>query len=39
MCQWAHAWRMSFNPDPIQQAVELIFSNPASTTRPYFEKI
>ena len=24
--QWAHAWRMSFNPDPQKQAVELIFS-------------
>ena len=24
--QWAHAWRMSFNPDPQKQAVELTFS-------------
>ena len=24
--QWAHSWRMSFNPDPQKQAVELIFS-------------
>ena len=24
--QWAHDWRMSFNPDPQKQAVELIFS-------------
>ena len=23
--QWAHAWRMSFNPDPQKQAVELTF--------------
>ena len=23
--QWAHDWRMSFNPDPQKQAVELIF--------------
>ena len=23
---WAHAWRMSFNPDPQKQAVELTFS-------------
>ena len=22
--QWAHDWRMSFNPDPLKQAVELI---------------
>ena len=24
--QWAHDWRMSFNPDPQKQAVELVFS-------------
>ena len=24
--KWAHSWRMSFNPDPQKQAVELIFS-------------
>ena len=24
--QWAHGWRKSFNPDPQQQAVELLFS-------------
>ena len=24
--QWAHNWRMSFNPDPQKQAVELLFS-------------
>ena len=24
--QWDHAWRMSFNPDPQKQAVELTFS-------------
>ena len=24
--QWAHNWRMSFNPDPQKQAVKLIFS-------------
>ena len=24
--QWAHDWRMSFHPDPLKQAVELIFS-------------
>ena len=24
--QWAHAWRMSFNPAPQKQAVELTFS-------------
>ena len=24
--QWAHSWRMSFNPDPQKQAVEIAFS-------------
>ena len=24
--QWAQTWRMSFNPDPQKQAVELLFS-------------
>ena len=24
--QWAHDWRMSFNPDPQKQAIELLFS-------------
>ena len=24
--QWAHQWRMSFNPDPQKQAVEISFS-------------
>ena len=28
--QWAHDWRMSFNPDPQKQAVELIFSGKKS---------
>ena len=23
--QWAHQWRMSFNPDPQKQAVEIVF--------------
>ena len=23
---WAHQWKMSFNPDPKKQAVEVIFS-------------
>ena len=26
MKQWAHQWRMSFNPDPQKQAVEIVFS-------------
>ena len=24
--QWAYDWKMSFNPDPQKQAVELVFS-------------
>ena len=28
--QWAHDWRMSFNPDPQKQAVELLFSRKRS---------
>ena len=30
--QWAHDWRMSFNPDPQKQAVELLFSRKRSET-------
>ena len=26
VCQWAHEWKMSFNPDPQKQAVELLFA-------------
>ena len=33
--QWAHDWRMSFNPDPQKQAVELVFSRKRNgTDRP-----
>ena len=24
--KWAHQWKMSFNPDPTKQAVEILFS-------------
>ena len=24
---WAHQWKMSFNPDPKMQAVEMLFSH------------
>ena len=24
--QWAHQWKMSFNPEPSKQAVEILFS-------------
>ena len=29
---WAYKWRMSFNPDPRKQAVELIFSKKTAKT-------
>ena len=25
-CQWAHQWKMEFNPDPTKQATEVLFS-------------
>ena len=35
--KWAHNWRMSFNPDPQKQAVELIFSRKRiETDHPVF---
>ena len=27
---WSHKWRMSFNPDPIKQAIEVLFSKKRS---------
>ena len=33
---WAHDWRMSFNPEPRKQAVELIFSKKKSKTNFHF---
>ena len=29
--EWAHKWRMSFNPDPMKQAVKVIFSKKRTT--------
>ena len=26
ICQWAHQWKMEFNPDPTKQANEILFS-------------
>ena len=26
ICQWAHQWQLEFNPDPIKQAAEVLFS-------------
>ena len=30
--QWAHQWKMSFNPDPNKQAVQVLFSRKTLTT-------
>ena len=32
ICQWAHQWKMEFNPDPTKQATEVLFS--CKKTRP-----
>ena len=34
--QWAYDWRMSFNPDPQKQEVELIFSTKRIALTPYY---
>ena len=31
ICQWAHQWKMEFNPDPAKQATEVLFSCKKST--------
>ena len=39
---WAHQWKMSCNPDPSKQAVEVHFSrkiNPVDTSPVYFNKL
>ena len=39
---WAHQWKMSFNPDPSKQAVEVHFSckiNPVDTPPVYFNNL
>ena len=30
---WTHQWKMSFNPDPLKQAEEIIFSRKRNKTR------
>ena len=40
--QWAHQWKMSFNPDPNKQAVQVLFSRKTLTTahpKIYFNDI
>jgi len=31
ICQWAHQWKMEFNPDPTKQASEVLFSRKKSS--------
>ena len=31
ICQWAHQWKLEFNPDPTKQANEVLFSCKKST--------
>ena len=33
ICQWAHQWKMEFNPDPTKQATEVLFSCKKSSPR------
>ena len=40
--QWAHQWKMSFNPDPSKQAVQVVFSpksKPIENPQIYFNDI
>ena len=42
VARWAHQWKMSFNPDPSKQAVEVHFSrkiNPLDTRPIYFNNL
>ena len=42
VARWAHQWKMSFNPDPSKQAVEVHFSckiNPLDTPPIYFNNL
>ena len=42
VARWAHQWKMSFNPDPSKQAVEVHFSrkiNPVDTPPVYFNNL
>ena len=32
ICQWAHEWKLEFNPDPTKQANEILFSCKKSST-------
>ena len=32
ICQWAHEWKLEFNPDPTKQANEILFSYKKSST-------
>ena len=42
VARWVHQWKMSFNPDPSKQAVEVHFSrkiNPVDTLPVYFNNL
>ena len=42
VARWAHLWKMSFNPDPSKQAVEVHFShkiNPVDKPPLYFNNL
>ena len=42
VARWAHQWKMSFNPDPSKQSVEVHFSrkiNPLDTPPVYFNNL
>ena len=42
VARWPHQWKMSFSPDPFEQAVEVQFSrniNPVDTPPVYFNKL
>lgn len=34
ICDWAYQWKMSFNPDPSKQAVEIYFSRKLKSIHP-----
>ena len=35
--QWAHQWKLNFNPDPTKQATEVLFS--CKTSNPYHPQL
>ena len=35
--QWAHQWKLNFNPNPTKQATEVLFS--CMTSNPYYPQL